>query len=64
MHRNSLRRTELFHETCDRTHFGPVGLIGLQGCDLRSQSLPDPDPCGFMHQRGSDRLGLRQALSL
>ena len=29
-----------------------------------SQSLPGPDPCGFVHQRGSDRFGLRQALSL
>lgn len=60
----SPRRTELFHERRDLSHLGPVGLVGLEGCYFCCQSPPSPDACGFMHQRGPDGLGLRQALSL
>lgn len=60
----SPRRTELFHESRDLAHLGPVGLVGLEGGHLRGQSPPGPDAGRFMHQRGPDGLGLRQALIL
>ena len=60
----SPRRTELFHESRDFAHLGPVGLVGLKGGDFHRQSPPSSDACRFMHQRGPDGLGLRQPLSL
>ena len=59
-----IRRTELLHETCDRAHLLPVGLVGLEGGDLCSERLPGAHPCCPTRQRGPDGIGSCQSQSL